>query len=75
MEQVCTREALETGYRKVKQNSKKGSKRRRAIETFGKQLEKRLSKLSKSLKMGELTLFLSMECIYSLEGNQIYAEP
>ena len=52
MEQVCTREALESGYQKVKQNSNKTSKRRRAIETFGKQLKERLSDLSTSLEQG-----------------------
>jgi RNA-directed DNA polymerase len=52
MEQVCTLEALESGYRKVKRNSKKGTKRRRDIENFGKHLEKRLTRLIKSLENG-----------------------
>jgi hypothetical protein len=45
MDQVCALEALKSGYRKVKRNSKKTSKRHQAIENFGKQLDKRLTEI------------------------------
>ncbi len=53
MEQVCALETLASGYRKVKGNAKSTSKRRRAIERFGLQLEENLTRLSQTLKKGD----------------------